>query len=96
MFVSARHIFVAQDRRQTAECPDTDGDKRILKRQGLIGTQRHIFSQELALCLPANAGADASESGGRDERIWEKRRTCPGEETNVSGSRYVRVCPQIR
>lgn len=64
MFVSARHIFVAQDRRQTAECPDTDGDKRILKHQGLIGTQRHVFFQELALCLPANAGANASEPGG--------------------------------
>ena len=45
MFVSARHIFVAQDRRQTAECPDTDGDKRILKRQDLIETQRHVFSK---------------------------------------------------
>ena len=75
MFVSARHIFVAQDRRQTAECPDTNGDKRILKRQGLIGTQRHVFFQELALCLPANAGADASESGSRDERAWEQTRT---------------------
>lgn len=64
MFVSARHIFVVQDRRQTAECPNTDGDKRILKRQDLIETQRHVFFQELALCLPANAGADASESGG--------------------------------
>lgn len=89
MFVSARHIFVAQDRRQTAECPNTDGDKRILKRQGLIGTQRHVFSQELALCLPANAGADASESGGQ-------RRTHLGEETNVSGRRDERVCSQIR
>ena len=45
MFVSARHIFVVQDRRQTAECPNTDGDKRILKRQGLIETQRHVFSK---------------------------------------------------
>ena len=33
------------------------------------------FFQELALCLPANAGADASERGGRDERVWEQTRT---------------------
>ena len=90
MFVSARHIFVAQDRRQTAECPDTNGDKRILKRQGLIGTQRHGFFQELALCLPANAGADASESGGRDERVWEQMRThlLPDSLTGI-GSRRI-------
>lgn len=87
MFVSARHIFVAQDRRQTAECPDTNGDKRILKSQGLIGTQRHGFFQELALYLPANAGADASESGGRDERVWEQRRTRLGLDSGASGSR---------
>lgn len=82
MFVSARHIFVAQDRRQTAECPDTNGDKRILKRQGLIGTQRHVFSKNSPYACQrtreqtqANAGADASESGGRDERVWEQTRT---------------------
>ena len=90
MFVSARHIFVAQDRRQTAECPDTDGDKRILKRQGLIGTQRHVFFQELALCLPANAGADASESGGRDERVWEQMRPrLPPDSLTGIGSRRI-------
>ena len=88
MFVSARHIFVAQDRRQTAECPDTDGDKRILKRQGLIETQRHDFFQELALCLPANAGADASEPGGRDERVWEQIRPRLGADTFASAPRF--------
>ena len=86
MFVSARHIFVAQDRRQTAECPDTDGDKRILKRQGLIETQRHGFFQELALCLPANVGADASESGSRHDRIWEEVRSRLGRDTTASGT----------
>ena len=90
MFVSARHIFVAQDRRQTAECPDTDGDKHILKRQGLIGTQRHVFFQELALCLPANAGADASERGSRRKRIWGQRRTRLGADTLTGiGSRRI-------
>ena len=83
MFVSARHIFVAQDRRQTAECPDTNGDKRILKRQGLIGTQRHVFFQELALCLPANAGADASESGG----IGSRRKDMGAQETDCNAER---------
>lgn len=88
MFVSARHIFVAQDRRQTAECPDTDGDKRILKRQGLIGTQRHVFFQEHALCLPANAGADASKRGSRRKRIWEQRRTCLGADADAPAPRF--------
>ena len=88
MFVSARHIFVVQDRRQTAECPDTDGDKRILKRQGLIETQRHDFFQELALCLPANAGADASERGSRRKRIWGQRRTRLGADTSASAPRF--------
>lgn len=88
MFVSARHIFVAQDRRQTAECPDTDGDKRILKRQGLIKTQRHDFFQELALCLPANAGADASERGSRRKRIWGQRRTCLGADASAPAPRF--------
>ena len=87
---------MAQDRRQTAECPDTDGDKRILKRQGLIETQRHVFFQELALCLPANAGADASERGSRRKRTREQTQANLGAETNASGSRCVRVCPQIR
>lgn len=88
MFVSARHIFVAQDRRQTAECPNTDGDKRILKRQGLIETQRHVFFQELALCLPANAGADASERGSRRKRIWGQRRTRLGADADAPAPRF--------
>lgn len=95
MFVSARHIFVAQDKRQTAECPDTDGDKRILKRQGLIGTQRHVFFPRTRP-MPASErgsrrkriwglmrsylGADATESGSRDERVWEQRRMRLGAE----------------
>lgn len=86
MFVSARHIFVAQDRRQTAECPDTDGDKRVLKRQGLIETQRHVFfsknspyaCQRTREQTQANLGADATESGSRDERVWEQRRMHTG------------------
>ena len=90
MFVSARHIFVVQDRRQTAECPNTDGDKRILKRQGLIETQRHVFFQELALCLPANVGADASERGSRRKRIWGQRRTrLPPDSLTGIGSRGI-------
>lgn len=95
MFVSARHIFVAQDRRQTAECPDTDGDKRILKRQGLIGTQRHVFSKNSPYACQrtreqtqANAGADAVVSGGRDERVWEQRRTCLGADADASAPRF--------
>ena len=105
MFVSARHIFVAQDRRQTAECPDTDGDKRILKRQGLIGTQRHVFfprtrpmpasergsrRQRTREQTQANAGADASESGGRDERVWEQiRPRLPPDSLTGIGSRRI-------
>ena len=89
MFVSARHVFVAQDRRKTAECPDTDGDKRILKRQDLIETQRHVF-------YPRTRPMPASERGSRRKRIWELMRSYLGAETNVSGSRCVRVCPQIR
>ena len=88
MFVSARHIFVAQDRRQTAECSDTNGDKRILKRQGLIGTQRHVFFQEHALCLPTNAGADATASGSRYERLWEQTRTHAGRDTIARGAAF--------
>ena len=44
----------------------------------------------------ANAGADASESGGRDERVWEQMRPNLGVETNASRSGDERVCPQIR
>ena len=54
------------------------------------------FFQELALCLSANAGADASERGSRRKRIWGQRRTCLGAETNVSGSRDERVWEQTR
>ena len=82
MFVSARHIFVAQDRRQTTECPDTDGDKRILKRQGLIGTQRHVFFSK--------------NSPYTYQRTREQTQANLGAETNVSGSRCVRTCSQIR
>ena len=95
MFVSARHIFVAQDRRQTAECPDTDGDKRILKRQGLIGTQRHVFSKNSPYACQrtreqtqANLGADAVVSGSRDKRVWEQRRTCLGADASASAPRF--------
>ena len=95
MFVSARHIFVAQDRRQTAECPDTDGDKRILKRQGFIGTQRHVFPKNSPyVCqrtreqTQANLGADATESGSRDERAWEQTRTHAGRDTIARGAAF--------
>ena len=81
MFVSARHIFVAQDRRQTAECPDTDGDKRILKRQGLIETQRHVFSKNSPYAC---------------QRTREQTQANLGAETNVPGSRRGRTCSQIR
>lgn len=81
MFVSARHIFVAQDRRQTAECPDTDGDKRILKRQGLIGTQRHVF-------FPRTRPIPTSERGSRRKRIWGQRRTRLGADADAPAPRF--------
>ena len=97
MFVSARHVFVAQDRRQTAECPDTDGDKRILKRQCLIETQRHVFfknspyaCQRTREQTQANLGADATESGSRDERVWEQMRPrLPPDSLTGIGSRRI-------
>ncbi len=45
------------------------------------------FFQELALCLPANAGADASERGSRRKRIWGQRRTCLGADASASARR---------
>ena len=97
MFVSARHIFVAQDRRQTAECPDTDGDKRILKHQGLIETQRHVFSKNSPYACQrtweqtqANLGAETNVSGSRDERVWEQTRTrLPPDSLTGIGSRRI-------
>lgn len=46
------------------------------------------FFQELALCLPANAGADASERGSRRKRIWGQRRTCLGADASASAPRF--------
>ena len=81
MFVSARHIFVAQDRRQTAEHSDADGENRILKHQGLIGTQRHVFSKNSPYACQrtreqtqANLGAETNASGSRRGRVWEQVR----------------------
>ena len=69
--------------------------KRILKRQGLIGTQRHVFSknspytcQRTREQTQANLGADATESGSRDERVWEQMRPrLPPDSLTGIGSR---------
>ena len=37
-----------------------------------------IFPNFAHLCLSANAGAGTTESGSRDERVWEQRRTHTG------------------
>ncbi len=82
MFVSARHVFVAQDRRQTTEHSDADGENRILKHQGLNGTQRHVFSKNAPYACQrtreqtqANLGAETNASGSRRGRAWEQTRT---------------------
>ena len=45
------------------------------------------FLSTRSLCLTANAGRDATESGTRDDRIWDEARPNLGRETTESGAR---------
>ena len=45
------------------------------------------FLSTRSLCLTANAGRDATESGTRDDRIWDEARPNLGRETIESGAR---------
>ena len=49
----------------------------------------------ISLIMKEKSNASALR-GSRRKRIWELMRSYLGAETNVSGSRCVRVCPQIR
>ena len=68
-----------------------------MKRQGLIETQRHVFSKNSPYACQrtreqtqANLGADATESGSRDERVWEQMRPrLPPDSLTGIGSRRI-------
>ena len=45
------------------------------------------FLSTRSLCLTAITGRDATESGTRDDRIWDEARPNLGRETTESGAR---------
>lgn len=54
------------------------------------------FLSTRSLCLTANAGQDATESGTRDDRIWDEARPNLGRETTESGARDDRIWGERR
>ena len=48
----------------------------------------HLLLPFHGLFLSANAGADASASGGRGGCIWEQRRSRLGAEANADGAKF--------
>ena len=56
----------------------------------------HLLLPFHGLFPSANAGADASASGGRGECVWEQRRMRLGAEADASGSRGGCVWEQRR
>ena len=48
----------------------------------------HLLLPFHGLFLSANAGADASASGGRGGCVWEQRRSCLGAEADADGAKF--------
>lgn len=48
----------------------------------------HLLLPFHCLFLSANAGADASASGGRGECVWGQRRMCLGAEADADGAKF--------
>ena len=48
----------------------------------------HLLLPFHGLFLSANAGADASASGGRGGRVWEQRRMRLGAEADADGAKF--------
>ena len=54
------------------------------------------FLSTRSLCLTANAGRDATESGTRDDRIWDEARPNLGRDATESGARRDRTWEEAR